>query len=80
MRRLLELGRNAIDMAVMTKAMSDHFGHPNALCRHPDPRQPAARRTMTTGAVLIDLEDRVMHVADGPPCENAFVAYGLGAD
>lgn len=80
MRRLLERGGNAIDMAVMTAAMSDHFGHPNALCRHPDPRQAAARRTMTAGAVLIDLEERLMHVADGPPCENAFVAYPLNGE
>ena len=80
MRRLLEGGARAIDMAVMTSAMSDHFGAPNALCRHPDPRQPSARRTMTAGAVLIDLEERLMHVADGPPCENAFVPYPLNAD
>jgi isopenicillin-N N-acyltransferase like protein len=86
MRRLLEAGkagsernagRDAIDLASMKDAMSDHFSAPNALCRHPDPRQPAAKRTMTTGAVLIDLEDRVMHVADGPPCENAFIPFHL---
>ncbi len=80
MRRLLEQGKRAIDMDAMTSAMCDHFGAPNALCRHPDSRQPAARRTMTTGAVLIDLEERLMHVADGPPCENAFVPYSLNAD
>jgi isopenicillin-N N-acyltransferase-like protein len=80
MRRLLERGGNAIDMASMTSAMSDHFGHPNALCRHPDPRQAPARRTMTTGAVLIDLEERLMHVADGPPCGNAFVPFSLSGE
>lgn len=80
MRRLLERGERAIDRAVMVRAMSDHFGAPNALCRHPDPRQPAARRTMTTGAVLIDLEERVMHVADGPPCANAFIPHSLNTD
>lgn len=80
MRRLLEQGRNAIDITVMIRGMSDHFGHPNALCRHPDPRQPAARRTMSAGAVLIDLEERLMHVADGPPCENAFVPYSLNGE
>jgi isopenicillin-N N-acyltransferase like protein len=77
MRRLLERGGRAIDVAAMKSAMSDHFGAPNALCRHPDPRQPAAKRTMTTGAVLIDLEARVMHVADGPPCENEFIPFTL---
>ena len=67
-------------MAVMTRAMSDHFGEPNAICRHPDPRQQAAKRTMTTGAVLIDLEERLMHVADGPPCQNKFIGFPLNGE
>jgi len=77
MRRLLERGKGSIDIELMKKAMSDHFGEPGTLCRHPDPQQPAARRTMTTGAVLIDLDDRVMHVADGPPCENFFFPFSV---
>jgi hypothetical protein len=30
---------------------------------------------MTVGAVLIDLEARTMHVANGPPCINDYVAF-----
>lgn len=30
---------------------------------------------MTTGAVLIDLDARVMHVANGPPCMNEYVPF-----
>ena len=37
----------------MRKAAQDHLGAPYGICRHPDPRQPEAKRTMTTGAVLI---------------------------
>jgi isopenicillin-N N-acyltransferase-like protein len=77
MRRLLERGGKKIDVAAMTAAMSDHFSMPHSLCRHPDSRQPEAKQTMTTGAVLIDLESRVMHVADGPPCEFPFIAYSV---
>jgi isopenicillin-N N-acyltransferase-like protein len=80
LRRLLERHKGAIDLAAMKEAASDHFGAPNAICRHADPRQPPAKRTMTAGAVLIDLEERVMHVADGPPCENPFVPFSLGDD
>ena len=80
LRRLLERHRGSIDPAAMTQAASDHFGAPNSICRHPDPRQPEAKRTMTAGAVLIDLEARVMHVADGPPCENPFVPFSLDGD
>ena len=53
------------------------LGAPFGICRHPDPRQPAATRTMTVGAVLIDLEARTMHVANGPPCSNDYVAFSL---
>jgi isopenicillin-N N-acyltransferase like protein len=32
---------------------------------------------MTVGAVLINLETRTMHVANGPPCTNDYVAFSL---
>ena len=32
---------------------------------------------MTAGAVLIDLDARMMHVANGPPCSNEYVAFHL---
>lgn len=77
MRALLEPGRGALTLAHLQAAMRDHVGAPYGICRHPDPDQPAAKRTMTVGAVLIDLDARVMHVADGPPCSNAYAAFTL---
>jgi isopenicillin-N N-acyltransferase-like protein len=77
MRRLLERHRGAITYEHMRAAATDHAGEPYAICRHPDPNQPDAKRTMTVGAVLIDLDARVMHVANGPPCSNEYVAFGL---
>jgi isopenicillin-N N-acyltransferase-like protein len=77
MRRLLEAHRGALTFDHMRAAAADHVGAPYAICRHPDPSQPSARRTMTTGAVLIDLDARVMHVANGPPCSNEYVAFGI---
>jgi isopenicillin-N N-acyltransferase-like protein len=77
MRRLLAADRGAIAFDHMRAAARDHFGAPYAICRHPDPGQPEARRTMTVGAVLIDLEARTMHVADGPPCMNEYVAFEM---
>jgi isopenicillin-N N-acyltransferase like protein len=77
MRRLLEPHRGAITVDRMRAAAADHSGAPYGICRHPDPSQPGERRTMTTGAVLIDLDARVMHVANGPPCSNEYVAFGI---
>jgi isopenicillin-N N-acyltransferase-like protein len=61
----------------MRAAEMDHSGKPYAICRHPDPRQPSEKRTMTVGAVLIDLEARTMHVANGPPCMNEYAAFSV---
>jgi isopenicillin-N N-acyltransferase-like protein len=77
MRRLLATDRGALTFNDMRAAAKDHFGAPYAICRHPDAGQPAARRTMTVGAVLIDLEALVMHVANGPPCMNDYVAFSV---
>jgi len=77
MRRLLAADRGALAFDHMRAAACDHFGAPYAICRHPDPGQPEARRTMTVGAVLIDLEARTMHVANGPPCMNDYVAFSV---
>jgi isopenicillin-N N-acyltransferase-like protein len=75
MRALLQPRRGALSFEHMRAAGADHFGAPYAICRHPDAREPGERRTMTVGAVLIDLEARVMHVANGPPCANEYVEF-----
>ena len=75
--RLLRKDIGGLDMPRFKTALSDHFGSPNAICRHPNDSQPKARQTMTNAAVVIDLAARTMHVANGPPCCNDFVAHGL---
>jgi len=77
MRALLARHRPMISFEHMRAAAADHFGRPYAICRHPDPSQPAPKRTMTVGAVLIDLDARVMHVANGPPCSNDYVPFAV---
>src|SRR5262249_12822790 len=81
MRHLLREHRAPVTFERMRTAAADHSGAPYAICRHPDPAQPSAKRTMTAGAVLIDLDERVMHVANGPPCSNDYVPFAVnGAD
>jgi isopenicillin-N N-acyltransferase like protein len=77
MRALLNPNRGTLAFSHMRAAAMDHFGEPYAICRHPDPNQPSEKRTMTVGAVLIDLEARTMQVANGPPCTNNYVAFTL---
>jgi isopenicillin-N N-acyltransferase-like protein len=77
MRERLAGARAPITFAHMRSAATDHYGMPNGICRHPDSTQPQPRRTMTVGAVLIDLDARVMHVANGPPCSNEYVPFAV---
>ena len=77
MHRLLAAHDSCISFRHMRAAAADHDGAPYGICRHPDATQPPAKRTMTVGAVLIDLEARAMHVANGPPCSNEYVAVRI---
>ena len=70
-----ELGN--LEIYHFQRALTDHFGAPNAICRHPDLGQPEAKRTMTNAALIIDLVTRTMHVANGPPCKNEFDIHVL---
>lgn len=78
--RLLRKDIGRLDIGHFAAALSDHFAHPNAICRHPDDRLPEAKQTMTNAAFVIDLDARIMHIADGPPCSHEFVAHALDAD
>jgi isopenicillin-N N-acyltransferase-like protein len=77
MRYLLREHGTPLTFDRMRSAAADHSGAPYAICRHPDAAQPGAKRTMTAGAVLIDLDERVMHVANGPPCSNDYVPFAV---
>jgi isopenicillin-N N-acyltransferase-like protein len=77
LRRLLSEADSPVTFERMQEAARDTFGAPNGICRLPDPKLPAAKRTMTAAAVLIDLNARVMHVANGPPTTHAYHPYSL---
>ena len=77
LEQLLRRNLGTLDMENFQDALTDHFGAPNAICRHPDPSQPEAKRTMTNASFIIDLETRTMHISDGQPCANTYGTYVL---
>lgn len=79
LRRLLAAKADAVTFADMRGAACDDFGAPNGICRTPDERLPPAKRTMTAAAVLIDLDGRVMHVANGPTSQYPYLPFSLDA-
>ena len=75
--RLLRKNIGSLDIEKCQKALADHFGLPNAICRHPDKNISKAKQTMTNAAFVIDLNLRKMNVANGPPCSNSFISCSL---
>ncbi|HEY7044856.1 MAG TPA: C45 family peptidase [Nocardioidaceae bacterium] len=53
-------------------ALQDHLGLPYAICRHVDEEDPENLKSMSAASVVMDLDERVMLVASGPPCETAY--------
>ena len=79
MERFLRRHNGRIDRGVIEEGLRDHFSAPAAICRHADSALPAEKRVITVAAILIDLDDRVLHVTDGPPCEAPFQSFPLYA-
>ena len=52
--------------------MSDHLGHPDSLCAHPDERLRALDQWSTTLSSCVDLTTGDYYVAAGTPCEHAY--------
>jgi isopenicillin-N N-acyltransferase-like protein len=55
----------------------DHAGFPGAICRHVDERDAVADRSETVYSVLLDLDDRRLGLAAGPPCGHEYVWTAL---
>jgi isopenicillin-N N-acyltransferase-like protein len=57
--------------------LRDHEGHPDSICRHPNPHLPPDERTETVFAVVMDLDALEMRYAGGPPCTFSFATRTL---
>jgi isopenicillin-N N-acyltransferase-like protein len=79
MVRMLDGGRasRALDRDRMMAMLADHTGHPDSVCRHPNPHLPEEERVETVVSVLQDLTARRMYVAAGTPCVTPFVEIPL---
>ena len=58
-------------------AMSDHFGQPKSICRHPDERDAAEGRMAAVFAVVMDLDERTMYLCEAEPCRGTYRAIRL---
>jgi isopenicillin-N N-acyltransferase-like protein len=57
---------------LIKQALSDHLGHPESLCTHPDPRRPAVEHWATLVSSCVDLTTGDYHVTAGTPCDRDY--------
>ncbi|GAA2640772.1 acyl-CoA--6-aminopenicillanic acid acyl-transferase [Dactylosporangium fulvum] len=65
-RRLL--GDGLLDESRIQAVLADHGGYPQSICRHDIDASSEVDRTESLYAVLLDLDERRMSIAAGPPC------------
>jgi isopenicillin-N N-acyltransferase-like protein len=76
-RRLLQAQLGAVTVESLQTLLRDHVNWPNSICMHEDPADPPHEREQTLVSLVMDLTERVMWAAPGPPCEGEYVAYRL---
>lgn len=57
---------------LIKQAMSDHLGHPESLCTHPDPRKAEVKHWSTLVSSCVDLTSGDYHVTAGTPCDRDY--------
>ncbi len=76
-RRLLKAQLGSVSVESLQGLLRDHVNYPDAICSHEDPAEPPHERGQTVASLVMDLTDRTMWAALGPPCEHVFVPYRL---
>lgn len=73
------LGASAQPLTVedIQAALRDHQGQPYSVCFHIDPEEPPEEHYATLVSVVMDLDERVMYISDGPPCQNPYERFAL---
>ena len=64
------LERGDDPFALVCDVLRDHANAPTSICAHPVGDDP--EDSPTTGSIVIELEERRLHVCAGRPCENAY--------
>jgi isopenicillin-N N-acyltransferase-like protein len=76
-RRLLQAQLGNITVESLQALLRDHVNFPDSICAHEDPADSPHERGQTLVSLVMDLTERVLWPAPGPPCEGEYVAYAL---
>jgi isopenicillin-N N-acyltransferase like protein len=78
----LSAGLDSVPRPIAVEAiqaqLQDHADYPFGVCCHPDPREHPVEQGATITSLIMDLQDRVLWIADGNPCSTPYrrVNYG----
>jgi isopenicillin-N N-acyltransferase-like protein len=61
----------------LSEVFGDHASFPGSICRHVDERDAPVDRSETVYSVLLDLDERRLGLAAGPPCAHEYVWTAL---
>lgn len=75
--KLLDNAHGSIERDTMIEILRDHEQTPFCICRHPQPGIPAAKQAESVTGIVMDLQERIMYVAPGIPCQVPFTATAL---
>ncbi|QZY51078.1 C45 family autoproteolytic acyltransferase/hydolase [Leucobacter tenebrionis] len=70
--RVAEARDEAQSFRLVRAAMSDHLGHPEGVCTHPNPGSPRLKRWSTLLSSCVDLTSGEYRIAPGFPCETEY--------
>ena len=76
-RRLLKAQLGHVTVESLQTLLCDHVNYPDSICMHEDPTELPHDREATLASLVMDLTERVMWAAPGPPCEGKYSAYQL---
>jgi isopenicillin-N N-acyltransferase-like protein len=76
-RRLLKAQLGHVTREGLQDLLRDHINFPDSICSHEDPNDPPYDQEATLASLVMDLTDRVLWAAPGPPCQGEYVAYPL---
>jgi isopenicillin-N N-acyltransferase like protein len=75
MRDFLVARHGEITTDTLKEVLRDDNGHPNAICRFPDPEEHPVERASTVASVIMDLTTRTAEITAGPPNESEYVHF-----
>lgn len=64
----LEEFRGSLTPEALRRCLADHVNHPAGVCAHPREGLDPVDQDATLASVVMDLDERAIWIADGPPC------------